>query len=183
MGWDEVVKRHEDSQPSIDPEYWTRAFEEKPELMYKLLRDVFRVAHGRNAAEPTMESLRDLLVPQYCERPFPDAIRELLAGRSVRWLAQQMGLHHQQVQRILNGSRSILLVHDLEGSLVRIEEFARALRVHPSYFQEWRRLWILQLVDEAFTVQPDLTVQFIERLADTPPARAGRPRAREVSRG
>ena len=159
---------------SIDEEFWREAFTENPDVMYRLLGDVYRITSNADST-PSLDELKAILEPQYAQRPFTEAVVELLDGRSVRWLAQRMGMHHRVIQRFMTGERSILMVHDPQGSLFRLQQFAKALGVHPAYFREWRRLWILVTVDMAFELEPDLTVQFIERSAGMPPRQAGRP--------
>ena len=105
--------------------------------------------------------------PRFTGEEFGPAVLDLLSqrDRSIRWLAQQIGTSHTQVRFYLTGKRPILNLHDARGSMIRIEAVARALRVHPSYFAEWRRLWIMTLLDSAFAARPGLSVGVFKRFA------------------
>jgi len=59
----------------------------------------------------------------------------------------------------------VVTLRDPAGSMYQIEAIARVLRVHPSYFVEWRRLWILALLDDAFAAQPHLSIGVWKRFS------------------
>ena len=162
MTWETVAREHELMPKTGDQDWWRQFLAQRPDVMYRLLADLYQAsatARGKDPTKvPTVDELRELVTQQYSNDPFPEALQTLLAGRSVRWLAAQMKIHHSLLTRMIRGERDIVAVTDPEGSMLRLEEIARILRVHPSYFVEWRRLWIMSLLDGAFAAQPNLSI-------------------------
>lgn len=158
MSWEDVAREHELVPRTGDQDWWQEFLSHRPDVMHRLLGDLYQAAHPHRDRLPTVEELRDLVTPRYSNDPFPAALKELLGDRSVRWLAQQMKVHHSMITRYLRGEREIVSLHDPAGSMYRIEQVARGLRVNPSYFAEYRRLWIMTLLDSAFAAQPNLSI-------------------------
>jgi hypothetical protein len=104
--------------------------------------------------------------PSFTNEPFGEAVYALLGKRSVRWLASQLHMAHVPLLRILKGERALVNIHDPKRSMLRIEAVARVLKVHPSYFAEWRRLWIMTLLDAAFAERPNLSIGVYRKFAD-----------------
>lgn len=155
---------------TVDHEFWQEFLTERPDVMHRLLAELYHAASavkGRRRTESaaSVDDLWKLVTPQFSNEPFGPALKEALGKRSVRWLAAQLKVHHYQVARLINGEREIVSLRDPAGSMYQIEGIARALRIHPSYFVEWRRLWILSLVDDAFTAQPNLSIGVYKRFA------------------
>lgn len=162
MSWETVAREHELMPKTIDHDWWQRFLTERPDVMYRLLSDLYQASatvRGKDPSKlPTVDELRSLVTQQYSNEPFGQALSDLLGDRSVRWLAHQMKIHHSQITRIIRGERDIVTLRDPAGSMYQIEAIARVLKVHPSYFVEWRRLWIMSLLDDAFTAQPHLSI-------------------------
>lgn len=163
--WQRLLERHPQGKESATPEFWEGYLTENPDVLHRLLADVYQATYG-SEKPPTLDDLWEMLAtPQFSTDEFGVAVLDLLGERSIRWLAQQIGTSHPQLSRYLNGSRPIVSVHDHKGSMKRIESIARALRVHPSYFVEWRRLWVMSLIDSAFAAKPSLSVGVFRRYA------------------
>lgn len=162
MSWEVVAREHEMMSKTTDPDFWRQLLTERPDVMYRLLGDLHQAAaviKGQDPSRvPTVAELRDLVTAQYSNEPFGASLKQLLGKRSVRWLAAQLNLHHEQINRIIRGERDVVSIQDPTGSMYQIESIARVLRVHPSYFMEWRRLWIMSLLDDAFAAQPHLSI-------------------------
>ena len=169
MGWEDVARDHELMPKTVDHDFWQTYLADHPEVMHRLLGDIYNATASNPNRLPTVDELRRLVTTDFSTDDFSTAVQKLLGDRSVRWLAAQMKVHHDQVLRILNGKRQIVLLRDPAGSMYRIEAFARALRVHPAHFVEWRRLWILSLIDDAFTVQPNLSIGVYRRFSGHQP--------------
>lgn len=183
-GWQKVLETHALSPKSEDPAFWDRYLAENPDILHRLLADVHTATYGTERP-PTLDDLWELVAaPQFAMEPFGQAVRSVLAGRghSIRWLAQQVGLHQSILNRHLTGENPIVSIRDPKGSMQRIELVANALRLHPSYFMEWRRLWIMSLLDSAFTDQPHLSVEVFRRYAGLQERIKPRPNARSVGR-
>lgn len=160
--WETVAREHPLMPKTTDPDFWRAHLAQNPEVMYRLLADLHNAAsqfRGENPDRvPTVEELLNLVTPQYSNDPFPVALKTALGNRSARWLAKRLNMHFSYVYRLLNGEREIVDVNDPAHSMARIEAIARELRVHPSYFAEWRRLWIMSLLDSMFEVKPNLSI-------------------------
>lgn len=163
--WQSVLNSHPSAPDSDRPEFWDTFLAEHPDVLHRLLADIYQATYGAERP-PTLDDLWNLLATQrFSMAPFGDAVMELLGSRSVRWLAQQTGVALATLQFYISGRRNIVSVHDTTGSMRRIEAVAEALRVHPSYFMEWRRLWIMTLIDSALANRPELSVGIFRRFS------------------
>jgi hypothetical protein len=163
-GWLAFMVEHPLAEASDAEEFWAKYLNEHPDVLHRLLADVYEAVYGADHP-PTLDELWLLMsaAPRYASEPFGDAVRRQLNGRSVSWLALQCDIPQPVMSRLVNGVRPIVNIHDPRGSMYRLECIARALRVHPSYFEEWRRLWIMSLLDSAFSAQPSLSVGVFRR--------------------
>lgn len=175
MSWQRLLDTHPLAPQTGSSDFWEEYLADHPDVLHRLLADIYQAVYGAERP-PTLDDLWALMArEEFSSKAFGDAVDDLLAGRSVRWLAQQVGVHHSVMTRFLRGERSIISVHDTKGSMQRIEAVAEALRVHPSYFGEWRRLWIMSLLDGAFANSPSLSVGIFKRFASLEPnGRSGR---------
>ena len=164
--WQRLLDAHPLGEQSEEPEFWEGYLGDNPDVLHRLLADIYQATYG-SEKPPTLDALWEMMsTPQFSTQPFGEAVLDLLGDRSVRWLAQQLGgVSHTHLARHLNGSRPIVSVHDHRGSMRRIESIARVLRVHPSFFVEYRRLWIMSLIDSAFTAEPTLSVGVFRRFS------------------
>lgn len=164
-GWDEVISKHHLVEHSDQWEFWDAYFTDNPDALHRVLADLYQVTQSSRARPSSLEELWSLVTPSFSNEPFPAAVRTLLAGRSVRWLAGRIGISQPYLTRLLNGQKPVISIHDPKGSMLRIEVVAKALRVHPSHFAEWRRLWVMSLIDSAFESQPNLSIAFFQKFA------------------
>lgn len=159
MSWETVAREHELMEKTTNVDWWRAFFGERTDVMYRLLGDLYQASTSVRGLSPeklpTVDELRGLVTQDYSNEPFGEALMTLLGDRSVRWLAARMKIHHSQLTRLIRGDRGIETLRD---PMWQMEEVARALRVHPSYFLEWRRMWIVSLLDAAFTAQPNLSI-------------------------
>lgn len=181
MGWESAARGHADMPRAVDPDFWRDTLTREPQIMHRLLGDMWaaveanRGAPGR-ASLPTVEEVFRLVIPDYSSDPFPAAVRGLLGDRSIRWLAGRVHLHHSHVHRWLTGQREVVNLHDPVGSMAQIDAIAKALNVHPAYFAEWRRLWVLVLIDDALANHPNLSIGVWKRFAGLTTPTNGRSR-------
>jgi hypothetical protein len=162
--WETAAREHADIDSAATPEFWRETLARDPEIMHRLLGDLWNAAQAAKGnpsgrvSTPTVDEVFRLVIPEYSTLPFPEALKEKLEGRSIRWLAGQIHLHHSHVHRWVTGARPIVNLHDPVASMQQIESIAQALNVHAAYFAEWRRLWILLLLDDAFSLHPNLSI-------------------------
>lgn len=150
---------------SVDPAFWREYLSDHPEVLHQLIADLYRAATASKERPSTVDDLWNLVNPTFSNEPFGQAVHHLLGTRSVRWLASQLHMAHVPLLRILKGERNLVNIHDPRRSMLRIEAIARVLKVHPSHFAEWRRLWIMTLIDAAMTQNPHLSIGIYRRLA------------------
>lgn len=172
-GWQELLEGHPLGEESGHADFWQVYLAERPDVLHRLLADVYQATYGADKP-PTLDELWDLVAkPQFSLKPFGEAVLDALGTRSVRSLAMQIGIHQSLLTRYLSGQRDVVSIRDPRGSMARIELIAKALRVHPSYFAEWRRLWVMSLLDAAFVSQPELSVGVWRRFSGFAEQRMG----------
>lgn len=164
MTWEEALDAHKIYEGSFDPIFWRQYLAEHPEVLHHILADLHQVA-GAKGRPANLDDIWELVAPKYSERPFPEAFLEVKGGRSIRQIAMSVGLHHQTVLRYLSGALPVVSRHDVAGSMRRLELFAKALGVKPSYFAEWRRLWVMSVIDVALEQRPNLSVAIYRRFS------------------
>lgn len=165
--WQNALRSHPLAGRAEEVEFWDELLVQRPEILHRLLADIYRATYGVERP-PSLEALWSLFeTPEFTSEPFGEAVRDLLIrrGKSMRWLALQAGVAHPVLSRFIKGQRPIVNVHDAVGSMRRIESVAKPLRVHPSYFSEWRRLWIMTLLDSAFASHPDMSAEVFRRFS------------------
>lgn len=165
-GWERVEREQANLvTQSMDPAWWRDYFADHPEVLHHLLADLYRASTSSKERPSNLDELWGLVNPTFSNDTFGDAVRTLLGSRSIRWLAGKLHMDHSALVRIINGERTLINIHEPERGMLRLEAVARALKVHPSYFLEWRRLWILSLLDTAFEEQPHLSVGVYRKFA------------------
>lgn len=163
--WQRLLSQHPLADESETPEFWETYLTENPDVLHRLLADVYHATYG-SEKPPTLDDLWEMMsTPRFSTQPFGEAVLDLLGDRSLRWLAREVRISIGQMQRYVVGTRPIVSLHDHRGSMRRIEAVAQALRVHPSFFGEWRRLWVMSLIDNAFATQPALSVGIFRRFS------------------
>ena len=160
----------------LDERTWRRYFDSRPDMLDKVLREIYIAAQrqwdqgkrstGRRVVEgsATLDELWGYLLPRYSMEPFPTAVREVMGGKSLRDFAGLVPMHHQTFNRFLTGERPVINHADLLGSMKRIEDIARAGKVHPAFFLEWRTMWVLTAVTTALNSNPNATIDVIAAL-------------------
>ena len=163
MGWQGLLQSHPLAKDADSPDFWEEYLADHPDVLNRLLADVYQATYGADKP-PTLDALWDIMSSKrFSTEEFGPAVYEVLGDRSVRWLAREVGGSAEQLRRFVTGQRPIVSVHDHRGSMNRIEAVAKALDVHPSYFMEWRRLWVMSLIDSAFASRPDLSIGVFRR--------------------
>lgn len=169
--WDNAKEMY--SCCSIGEEEWL-AFFDTPEgerAIGAILGDIYaevKAQEERNAGvrrvgrrpRPTRVSLAEVYATifpeQYTTDPFPLALEKLLIGRSMRQFAMAVPCNHGTVSRLVAGY--------VEPDLVMLERVAAAAKVHPSYFCEWRAMFVGRLLTEILLVRPNLGIKALKAL-------------------
>lgn len=159
---------------AASPEFWTELFRSRPDVLHLLLGDVYVIskAHARGAkggrrpakaGDGGMDDLWRLVTPKFSSKPFGDAVRDLMGKQSLRGFAMKVGMHHQSLARLMSGERPIEKMYDPAGSMAILEQVAAGAKVHPSYFMEWRRLYLIGLFEHALVAQPNASVALFRK--------------------
>lgn len=165
MSWRDVVESHDLMESSRSSTFWEDYLEQHPDVMHRILADLYQATTGNREAPDTLEELWAVITPTFSHEPFGAAVLALLGDQSLRGLAMRTPFPVQVLHRWVRGERPVVTVNDVEGSMWRIEQIAKALRVHPSHFAEWRRLWAVSLIDGAFNTNPNLSVTFFRKFS------------------
>jgi len=164
-GWRRVLEKHPEGEATADPRFWEEILRRRPDVLHRLLADVHRSVYGA-ARPPTLDELWSAVAePIFSNDPFPVAFAAALGERSMSQVASYAGMHRATLKRYVDEDRPIVSTQDPEGSMRRLEVVAKALGVHPSYFSEWRRLWVMSLIDVAFAGRPELSVSLYRRFS------------------
>lgn len=122
---------------------WLQRFTETPGALYELLRQLYQEVEAENEREDgverrgrrpspaggTMQAIQDMVFPAYAEVPFTQAIRPYLKP-SQNALALRAGINRGTFARILQGREPL--------DKAKLELIAKAARVSPAYFHEYR---------------------------------------------
>lgn len=87
----------------------------------------------------------------YTMDPFKVAMEKLLAGRSQRAFAPRVPMTQTTLARLLRG--------DVQPSMGVLESIAQAAKVHPSYFVEWRAMYVSGMVQRVLLQRPNVGVK------------------------
>jgi len=144
---------------------WDRALEKDMDLFGRVIRDVLKLEQaspGRPGPRPSLDTaeatrrLNQLLGKDYTILPFKEAFRVLARDRSTRHLASLTGLNRNTVQRLLKG--------DMEPDGFEMSVIAETFGKHPSYFAEWRNLYITNAIMERLEWSPDTAVDIFREM-------------------
>ena len=119
---------------------------------------------GRRPARPSVsleQVYRKVLPPPPSLEPFPVALRNLMGDKSLRAFAPKVPMHVATLSRMMRGQA--------EPDLQMLERIAAAAKVHPSYFMEWRALYVGQLISSVFSDRPNLSISAYRALTKGSP--------------
>lgn len=112
----------------------------------------------RRSEVPLAEVYATIFPYRYSMDPFPEAMRKLLGGRSLRAFAPRVPVAHTTLHRLLTA--------EMAPDLVMLERIARAAKVPAGYFVEWRAMYLGQLVQQVLTERPNLGVKALREARD-----------------
>lgn len=115
-----------------------------------------------NRRAPRRASLDEVMATIFPDRysmdPFPLAMEKLLAGRSQRAFAKKVPMHQMTLSRLMRGH--------YEPDLEMLERIAKAAKVTPAYFLEWRAEYISRVLANVFRQRPNLSVAALQLLLE-----------------
>lgn len=147
-------------------EDWVERFDQRPDIMHAILGDIYRTVRykdegrvdGRRAAvkDGSLDELNAMIAPRYSQEPFPVAVRELIGDRSLRQFAAKVPIDHRELSRFVRG--------EVSPSRFWLERIAKAGKVTPAFFVEWRTLYVTEVITAVFVERPNLSIGVVRKM-------------------
>lgn len=163
--WEQRAEAIRDRFPSVDKLDWTEALERDEDLFARIIRDILKLEQavpGRPGPRPSLDvfsatrRMQQLFGNDFSLRPFSDSLKTLAGNRSIRHISSRVHLERSHVHRLLTG------VLEPDGYDMRM--CAQAFGKHPSYFLEWRHLYIIAAVIRRLEWSPETSVSMFRRM-------------------
>lgn len=146
---------------------WEDLFRQVPESFAAVMRAIFAEIeaeeaprhrhHKAPARQRTIEDVYGVLYPQFSTEPFAVAIQPFLKP-SLRAFAARSKINLSSLHRMVRGVEPL--------SLGKIEQIARAAKVAPAYFLEYRQLVITAAIEDQFRAHPAASVSAYKALTN-----------------
>lgn len=156
--WERAKEKFPSHQKGVD--HWEAFFDVRPGVMYSMLGDIAKVytatddASRRVGRRPgvmmSLDDLERIISPRYAVEPLSESLPALIAGRSRRAFAARVPCHHSTLQRFIDGS--------LTPNRSQLEALARAGRVGPAYFAEWRLMFAMEALAAVYDKHPTMSI-------------------------
>ncbi len=165
VAWENRAVSIQQRFPSVEQLEWSGALERDMDLFGRILRDILKLEQavpGRPGPRPSLDvhaairRMQQLLGHDFTLLPFVEALGILARGRSGRQLARIVNLDRNTIQRVLSGEI------EPDGYIMRM--CAEGFGKHPSFFVEWRILYITAAIVRRLEWNPEATVGMFRRL-------------------
>ncbi len=168
--WDQTAARVHAQYPSTtaNQDWWYDQLESK-RLREWILHDVLNIGmiedsggQDRRGSRPpldyrvAMEELRKLRGEDFTTLPFHESFRVLAGTRSMRHLAEKVGMSRMQCYRLYTGA-IVPTGHEME-------QVAVAFRKNPSFFREYRTAVVCSLTARLLDDNPERSAVIIQKL-------------------
>lgn len=160
--WEERIEKIVADIPSVQEPRWAHRLRDL-DLLGRIIRDILKLEQappGRPGPRPALDvsaaegRLRQFQGHDYSVKPFIDATRALMGDLSARQFGEKTGLGRNRLQR--------LLAEQDEPSAYDMRLIAESCGKHPSYFMEWRILYIHAAVQRRLEWSPESTIALFE---------------------
>ncbi len=150
---------------------WIELFDRAPHVMHAILGDIFRetraeaereagnarIGRRPKAVDGTMDELWSMVTPRFSTEPFGVAVRELIAAApSLRAFAMRAKMNHPTLLRLISG--------EMKLDKYRLEAIARAGKVSPAYFVEYREMVVIEAITTVMRNRPNVSIGAYQRL-------------------
>jgi hypothetical protein len=151
---------------SYGEQQWVELFDKDPTVMYAILGDIAKVYVATNGPRKTgrrpgvnmsLDQLEKIITPQYSLEPLAESLPALIGEQSLRAFAAKVPVHHHQLRRLMRGEAPV--------TMPMLESLAKAGRVGPAYFVEWRGMYLAEMLTAIAASRPNVTVRFYKQLA------------------
>lgn len=165
VAWEQRAAQISKRFESVDKLNWSGALERDMELFGRILRDILKLEQavpGRPGPRPSLDindairRMQQFLGHDFTLLSFVEAFKILANGRSGRQMARIVDLDRNTIQRLLCG--------EMEPDGYHMRMVAEGFGKHPSYFLEWRILYITAAIVRRLEWNPEATVGMFRRL-------------------
>lgn len=159
LSWDARRGLIKEQFPAFVSLNWDAAFRADVGLLGLIIKDVLKSDQsslGRPGQRPTLDPKRSVerynqfIADDYSYLPIDETLTMLKGKRSVRQLATKTGLDFNKIYRLLNGK--------IAPDVASMQAIAKAFGKHPSYFLEYRILYVMGAVEKNLTENPESSV-------------------------
>ncbi len=159
LSWDTRKKLIKSQFPAVDSLNWEAAFRADVGLLGLIIKDVLKSDQsslGRPGPRPTLDPKRSVerynqfIGDDYSLLPMDETLSNLKGKTSLRGLAAKTGLDYNKIYRLLNGTDA--------PDVASMQDIARAYGKHPSFFLEYRILFILGAIEQNLIESPESSV-------------------------
>lgn len=167
MPWDRRAQMILTQFNAVDKLSWRKAFGTDIDLFGRLVKDILKLDQaqpGRPGPRPALDyeqgvaRLKQYMGTDYAVEQFRDAFRYLANGRSIRALARKTGLSKNHVHRLTTG--------EIEPDAYAMTQIAKAFDKSPSYFVEWRAMWVANAIVNRLADHPESSIALYRKLKD-----------------
>lgn len=157
--------------PYVGDREWLSRLADNPETLYRIIADAYdfvlrdrEIAQGvrrsgrrpRPSRVPIDEVIEAVLPKQYSNDAFPQALVEVMDGRSQRAFSKDVPCDQATLSRFIAGQ--------LKPDVPMMERIAAAGGVPPWFFREWRAEYVAALVRNVLMEDPAMSVQALRAL-------------------
>jgi hypothetical protein len=157
--------------PVRDVDEWVDLFDRAPHVLHQLLGDIYRetkaeaqreagkarIGRRPKAIDGNLDELHAMITPQYSMDPFAVAVQPLIKKcPSLRAFAAKVPMNHHTLTRMMRG--------DVALERWRLEAIAKAGKVQPGYFKEYREQLIVEAITALLTARPNVSVRVHKQL-------------------
>lgn len=163
--WEDRAERIRKRFPTVDVLDWEDALARDVDLFGRIIRDILKLEQavpGRPGPRPSLDvfaatrRMQHFWGNDFSLEPFPEALKLLAGQRSIRNLAHRVKLRKSYMNMLLNGQV------EPDGFVMRL--CAEAFDKHPSYFLEWRILYVVAAVVRRLEWSPEASVSLFRKL-------------------
>lgn len=173
VDWAAKAEWAEKAYPGAGSVDWHKVLTET-DVFASVMREILRfdmAPSGRDGSRPAVSEeqgalrLSQLLGQDYTTLPFREVVGLVARGDSCREIAQKTGIPRESVRRLLRGYTEAKGVrYPVEPTAYDLEQIAKAYGRDPSYFMEYRILYVTGAVVDFLRRHPDVSVSTYRRV-------------------
>ena len=164
--WDATVEQVYREMPEVSTLDWEGMFKADPKILGSMINDIIKVSiskkgrPGKRSADSESQITDDLgrlRNEDYSVLPFVRAMEILMHGRSIRQVANASGLDKMVVHRLVSGKGQ-------PPTSEHMEALAEAFKKNPTYFCEYRAMFICEALYQMLVENGESSVVFYNKV-------------------